>query len=108
VGVRGSGDGPAGDVSGTVEAVTSALAQLRNRHIYVRILHAAVGEITEADIALAAASKGAGRPLAVPAQAQRGREGTGYAHATMRGCAAEVGVHAGRCCCVGVGPYDRA
>ena len=48
-----------GDVSGTVEAVVDALSKLKNKHIAFHVLHSAVGEITEADVSLAAASKGA-------------------------------------------------
>lgn len=44
------------DVHGSVEAITSALQNIGNDDIQVRILHAAVGGITESDITLANAS----------------------------------------------------
>ena len=52
-----------GDVSGTVEAVVQALRQLKSKDISFRVLHSGVGDITDADVSLAAASKGA---LGVP------------------------------------------
>ncbi len=45
------------DVQGSVEAINSALHNLSNDDIKVRILHAGVGAITESDVTLAAASK---------------------------------------------------
>ncbi|MFZ5609398.1 MAG: translation initiation factor IF-2 [Pseudomonadota bacterium] len=45
-----------GDVQGSVEAITAALAKLGTDEIKVRVLHAAVGGITESDVALAKAS----------------------------------------------------
>ncbi|GMM92526.1 translation initiation factor IF-2 [Qipengyuania sp. MTN3-11] len=45
------------DVQGSVEAITSALHNLGNDLIKVRVLHAGVGAITESDVTLAAASK---------------------------------------------------
>ncbi|GAB4229212.1 MAG: translation initiation factor IF-2 [Methyloligellaceae bacterium] len=45
-----------GDVQGSVEAITAALAKLGNEEVKARVLHAGVGGITESDIALAAAS----------------------------------------------------
>ncbi|MEH6723177.1 MAG: translation initiation factor IF-2, partial [Qipengyuania sp.] len=45
------------DVQGSVEAITSALHNLSNDLIKVRVLHAGVGAITESDVQLAAASK---------------------------------------------------
>ncbi|PIW55306.1 MAG: translation initiation factor IF-2 [Sphingomonadales bacterium CG12_big_fil_rev_8_21_14_0_65_65_10] len=45
------------DVKGSVEAITSALHNLSNDDIKVRVLHAGVGAITESDVTLAAASK---------------------------------------------------
>jgi len=44
------------DVQGSVEAIKSALSQLGNEKVSVRFIHAAVGNITETDVALAAAS----------------------------------------------------
>ena len=44
------------DVQGSVEAITSALHNLSNDEIKVRVLHAGVGAITESDVTLAAAS----------------------------------------------------
>ncbi len=44
------------DVQGSVEAITSALHNLSNDDIKVRVLHAGVGAITETDVTLAAAS----------------------------------------------------
>jgi len=45
------------DVQGSVEAINSALHNLSNDLIKVRVLHAGVGAITESDVQLAAASK---------------------------------------------------
>lgn len=45
------------DVQGSVEAITTALHNLSNDDIKVRVLHAGVGAITESDATLAAASK---------------------------------------------------
>lgn len=45
------------DVQGSVEAINSALHNLSNDEIKVRVLHAGVGAITESDVQLAAASK---------------------------------------------------
>ena len=44
------------DVQGSVEAITSALHNLSNDEIKVRVLHAGVGAITESDVTLASAS----------------------------------------------------
>ena len=44
------------DVQGSVEAINTALHNLSNDLIKVRILHAGVGAITESDVTLAAAS----------------------------------------------------
>jgi translation initiation factor IF-2 len=44
------------DVQGSVEAIVSALHNLSNDEIKVRVLHAGVGAITESDVTLAAAS----------------------------------------------------
>ncbi len=46
-----------GDVQGSVEAVASALEQLSNEEVKVRVIHRAVGAISENDVQLAAASK---------------------------------------------------
>ncbi len=45
------------DVQGSVEAINTALHNLGNDLIKVRVLHAGVGAITESDVQLAAASK---------------------------------------------------
>ncbi|MWV27512.1 translation initiation factor IF-2 [Aurantiacibacter rhizosphaerae] len=45
------------DVQGSVEAITSALHNLSNDDIKVRVLHAGVGAITESDVQLASGSK---------------------------------------------------
>jgi len=45
------------DVQGSVEAINTALHNLGNDLIKVRVLHAGVGAITESDVTLAAASK---------------------------------------------------
>ncbi|TIX51457.1 translation initiation factor IF-2 [Alteraurantiacibacter aquimixticola] len=45
------------DVQGSVEAINSALHNLSNDLIKVRVLHAGVGAITESDVSLANASK---------------------------------------------------
>src|SRR5579859_8075964 len=45
-----------GDVQGSVEAITSTLEKLGNEEVKVRVLHAAVGGVSESDITLAKAS----------------------------------------------------
>ncbi len=45
-----------GDVDGTVEAISDALLKLSTTQIQVRIIHKAVGQISESDVMLAAAS----------------------------------------------------
>ncbi|WP_374302289.1 translation initiation factor IF-2 [Ferrovibrio sp.] len=47
------------DVQGSLEAIIGAAQKLATEEVSVRILHGAVGAISESDIALAAASKGA-------------------------------------------------
>ncbi|HEX6977822.1 MAG TPA: translation initiation factor IF-2 [Alphaproteobacteria bacterium] len=46
------------DVQGSLEAITGALTKLSTAEVAVRVLHGAVGAITEGDIALAKASAG--------------------------------------------------
>jgi len=46
-----------GDVQGSVEAIGGALAKLGTDEVGARIVHSAVGQITESDVALANASK---------------------------------------------------
>jgi len=46
-----------GDVQGSVEAILGSLAKLGNDEVAARIVHSAVGQITESDVALANASK---------------------------------------------------
>ncbi len=46
-----------GDVQGSVEAINGALAKVGNDEVAARIVHSAVGQITESDVALANASK---------------------------------------------------
>ena len=45
-----------GDVQGSVEAITSALAKVGTDEVRARIIHAGVGGITESDVSLAATS----------------------------------------------------
>ncbi len=45
-----------GDVQGSVEAIVSTLEKMGNEEVKVRVLHAAVGGISESDISLAEAS----------------------------------------------------
>lgn len=45
-----------GDVDGSVEALTDSLQKLSNDQIQINIIHKAVGQITESDVLLAAAS----------------------------------------------------
>ena len=44
------------DVQGSVEAILGAIQQLPQKEVQLRVLHAAPGEVTETDVALAAAS----------------------------------------------------
>jgi translation initiation factor IF-2 len=46
------------DVQGSLEAITASLAKLKTDEVSVRLLHGAVGGITEGDVALAKASQG--------------------------------------------------
>jgi translation initiation factor IF-2 len=46
-----------GDAQGTVEAIGSALLQIVSEEISVRILHRGVGDVSESDVSLAAATK---------------------------------------------------
>ena len=46
------------DVQGSLEAITGALTKLSTNEVAVRVLHGAVGAITEGDITLAKASNG--------------------------------------------------
>jgi translation initiation factor IF-2 len=45
-----------GDVDGSVEALSDSLTKLSNENVEVRIIHKGVGQISEADVNLAAAS----------------------------------------------------
>jgi translation initiation factor IF-2 len=45
-----------GDVQGSVEAIVAALEKLGNEDVRVRVLHSAVGGVTESDVTLARAS----------------------------------------------------
>jgi translation initiation factor IF-2 len=45
------------DVQGSAEAITAALSQFRSEEVRLEILHVGVGEVTESDVSLAAASK---------------------------------------------------
>lgn len=45
-----------GDVQGTVEAIKNALSKLNDEHFKVRLIHEGVGNISETDVHLAAAS----------------------------------------------------
>lgn len=47
-----------GDVQGSVEAIVSTLEKMGNDEVRVRVLHSAVGPISEADVTLARASGG--------------------------------------------------
>jgi len=46
-----------GDTQGTVEAIAAALLQIRSDEVSVDILHSGVGDVTESDLGLAAATK---------------------------------------------------
>lgn len=46
-----------GDVDGSVEALTDSLIKLSTENIQVNVIHKAVGQISESDVVLAAASK---------------------------------------------------
>jgi translation initiation factor IF-2 len=47
-----------GDVQGSVEAISGAVAKIGNDAVKVRVLHAAVGPVSESDVTLAKASSG--------------------------------------------------
>jgi translation initiation factor IF-2 len=47
-----------GDVQGSIEAIVSSLGKIVSSEVKIKILHTAVGGITESDVALANASKG--------------------------------------------------
>ncbi len=46
-----------GDVQGSLEAIMGSLAKVGNDEVMARIVHSGVGQITESDVSLAAASK---------------------------------------------------
>ncbi|MGE3915798.1 MAG: translation initiation factor IF-2 [Hyphomicrobiaceae bacterium] len=46
-----------GDVQGSVEAILGSLAKVGNDEVMARIVHSGVGQVTESDVSLAAASK---------------------------------------------------
>ncbi|MGE0767317.1 MAG: translation initiation factor IF-2 [Hyphomicrobiaceae bacterium] len=46
-----------GDVQGSLEAILGSLAKVGNDEVMARIVHSGVGQITESDVSLAAASK---------------------------------------------------
>lgn len=46
-----------GDVQGSIEAIAGSLEKLKNEEVNVRVIHSAVGAITESDITLANASE---------------------------------------------------
>lgn len=46
-----------GDVDGSIEAITDSLIKLSTEEIQVRVIHKAVGQISESDVSLAAASE---------------------------------------------------
>jgi translation initiation factor IF-2 len=46
-----------GDAQGTVEAIESALGQMRSDEVTIGILHTGVGDVSESDVSLAAATK---------------------------------------------------
>jgi translation initiation factor IF-2 len=59
-----------GDVQGSVEAISSALAQLGTDEVKARVVHAAVGGITESDVSLASTSNAVLLAFNVRANAQ--------------------------------------
>ena len=59
-----------GDVQGSVEAIVGALKKLGTDEVVARIVHTGVGQITESDIALAAAAKAVVLGFDVRANAQ--------------------------------------
>ena len=46
-----------GDVDGSIEALSDSLIKLSTEHIQVNVIHKAVGQISESDVSLAAASQ---------------------------------------------------
>ncbi|MBS0241554.1 MAG: translation initiation factor IF-2 [Proteobacteria bacterium] len=46
-----------GDVQGSLEAIIGSLAKVGNDEVMARVVHSGVGQITESDVSLAAASK---------------------------------------------------
>jgi translation initiation factor IF-2 len=46
-----------GNAQGTVEAIASALSEIRDEEVTLNFLHIGVGEVTESDVSLAAATK---------------------------------------------------
>ena len=68
-----------GDVQGSVEAIGGALAKVGNTEVGARLVHSAVGQITESDVALAVASKAiiVGFNVRANAQAKQAAEAQG-------------------------------
>ncbi len=71
------------DVQGSVEAISAALEKLGNEEVTARIVHAAVGGITESDVTLAAASRAVILGFNVRANAQA-REASRREHCEIR------------------------
>jgi translation initiation factor IF-2 len=46
-----------GDTQGTIEAIGDALLQMQTEEVKINILHSGVGDVTESDVSLAAATK---------------------------------------------------
>ena len=63
-----------GDVDGSVEALSDALIKLSTKKIAVNVIHKAVGQITESDVSLAAASQAISIGLQVRPSAQARKE----------------------------------
>ena len=68
-----------GDVDGSIEALSDSLQKLSTEEIQVNIIHKAVGQISETDVTLAAASNAiiVGFQVRPSAQARKLAEGEG-------------------------------
>ena len=68
-----------GDVDGSVEALSDSLIKLSNEEVQVKVIHKGVGQISESDVVLAAASQAViiGFQVRPSAQARKNAEQTG-------------------------------
>jgi len=64
------------DTKGSLEAITQALAKIKDKEVAIKIIHSGVGNINESDVLMASASRGlvVGFQVDLPAQSKRTAE----------------------------------